>query len=369
MNEKKPFDFWLFITVLILLSLGLIMVFSASAPTAEKEFNDIYHIIKRQLVFAVLGVGAMLFAANYDYRKIGKKTVNGLMVASVILLILVLIPGIGVERNKSWRWIEIGGIQFQPSEMAKLALILFFAYYLSKRKKPLKSFFGDLMPYLFVTGVIAVLLLLETHLSATIIMISIAAIMLFVAGAKIRHFLILVAPVTAAITAVIMFTDYMTPRINAFIDPWSNPLGEGWQTIQSLYAIGSGGLFGRGLGQSMQKFGYIPYAHNDYIFSILAEELGFIGVVSVLLLYMIFIWRGIKIAVHAQDTYGSLIATGITALIAVQSLFNVAVVTNTVPPTGVSLPFFSSGGTSLVLFLVEVGILLNISRYSSYERI
>lgn len=369
MTERKPFDFWLFITVLILLSLGLIMVFSASAPTAEKEFKDIYHIIKRQLVFAVLGVAAMFFAANYDYRKIGKKTVNMLMIVSIILLILVLIPGIGVERNSSRRWVEIGGIQFQPSEMGKLALILFYAYYLSKRKRPLEKFFGDLVPYLFVVGVIAALLLLETHLSATIIMISIAAIMLFVAGAKIRHFLLLAAPVIAGLAAVIMFTDYMTPRINAYIDPWSNPLGEGWQTIQSLYAIGSGGLFGRGMGQSMQKFGYIPYAHNDYIFSILAEELGFIGVFSVLLLFMIFIWRGIKIAVHAPDTYGSLIATGITALIAVQSLFNVAVVTNTVPPTGVTLPFFSSGGTSLVLFLVEVGILLNISRYSSYERI
>lgn len=368
MKDKKPFDFWLFITVLILLSMGLIMLFSASAPTAENDYDDIYYFIGKQLRFAVIGVVAMLLAANYDYHKYGRKTVLALMGASIVLLILVLIPGIGNEINGSWRWIYIG-FAFQPSEMAKLALILFLSYYLSKRKKPLESLFGDLMPYLLVVGLIAVLLLLETHLSQTIIMISLSIIILFVAGAKIKHFLILAAPVCAVLVAVISFTDYMAPRINSFLNPWSSPLDEGYQTIQSLYAIGSGGLFGRGLGQSMQKYLYLPFSYNDYIFAVLAEELGFVGVIAILLLFMIFIWRGIKIAVHAPDVYGSLIATGVTGLIAVQSLFNVAVVTNTVPPTGVSLPFFSSGGTSLVFFMVEVGILLNISRYSNYERI
>ncbi|HPZ05756.1 MAG TPA: FtsW/RodA/SpoVE family cell cycle protein, partial [Clostridiales bacterium] len=203
----------------------------------------------------------------------------------------------------------------------------------------------------------------------TIIMIAITMIILFVAGAKIRHFAVLTVPVLLTIVAVISFTDYMTPRINSWLDPWSDPRGSGYQTIQALYAIGSGGLFGRGLGQSMQKFLYVPEPHNDYIFPILAEELGFVGVLAVMLLFLIFIWRGIKIAVHAPDVYGCLIATGITALIAVQSLFNVAVVTNSVPPTGVSLPFFSSGGTALILFMTEAGILLNISRYSRYERI
>jgi cell division protein FtsW len=369
MKEKKPFDFLLFITVLIMLSIGLIMVFSASAPTAEKEFGNIYYYIKRQLVFAAIGMVAMLLAANYDYHKIGRKTVLILLLGSIALLTLVLIPGIGSESHGSWRWIIIAGFRFQPSELAKLALILSFSYYLSRRKKPLNTFFGDLLPYLFILGIISTLLLLETHLSATIIMISIAMIILFVAGAKIRHFLVLVLPVSALVVAVITFTDYMTPRINSWLNPWSAPRDEGYQTIQSLYAIGSGGLFGRGLGQSMQKFLYVPEPHNDYIFPILAEELGFVGVITVLLLFMVFIWRGIKIAAHAPDVYGSLIAAGVTALIAVQSLFNVAVVTNSVPPTGVSLPFFSSGGTALILFMAEVGILLNISRYSNYERI
>jgi len=369
MRDKKPFDFWLFMTVLILLSMGLVMVFSASAPIAERDFNDIYYIIKKQLTFALMGIVVMLVAANYDYHRYGRKTVLALMGASIVMLVMVLIPGIGREVNGSWRWLYIGPIQFQPSELAKLSLILFLSYFLSKRKRPLEKFFTDLMPYLFVVGIISVLLLLETHLSATIIIISLSMIILFVAGAKIKHFLLLGAPVCAALVAVIAFTDYMTPRIKSYLDPWSNPKGEGWQTIQSLYAIGSGGLFGRGLGQSMQKFLYLPEPHNDYIFSVLAEELGYVGAVTVLLLFMIFIWRGIKIAVHAPDVYGSLIATGVTALIAVQSLFNVAVVTNTVPPTGVTLPFFSSGGTSLILFMLEAGILLNVSRYSNYERL
>lgn len=368
MKVKKPFDFWLFLTVLILLSLGLVMVFSASAPTAYSKYNDIYKIVKKQLVFALLGIVAMIVVANYDYHKYGRKSVLALMGGSIVMLILVLIPGIGTKLNGSWRWIYIAGIPFQPSELAKLALILFLSYFLSKRKRPLDSLFKDLFPYLLVVGIIAGLLMLETHLSATIIMISISVIILFVAGAKLRHFAILGVPVAAALIVVVNFTDYMTKRINSWLDPWSDLKGAGWQTAQSLYAIGSGGLFGKGLGQSMQKQLYIPEPFNDYIFSILAEELGYVGVVAVLLLFGIFIWRGIKIALNAPDMYGSLVAAGITSLFAVQSLFNIAVVTNTVPPTGVSLPFFSYGGSSLLLFMVEVGILLNISKYSKYER-
>ena len=201
--KKKPFDFILFMTVLILLSLGLIMVFSASAPMAEKESGNIYYYINRQLVFAAIGTVSMILAANYDYHKFGRKTVWALFLVSVVLLILVLIPGIGSEANDSRRWVVIAGFRFQPSELAKLSLILFFSFNLSRRKKPLNSFFGDLMPYLFALGIICVLLLLETHLSATIIMIAISMIILFVAGAKIRHFAILIVPVVVTIIAVI----------------------------------------------------------------------------------------------------------------------------------------------------------------------
>ncbi len=369
MKEKKPFDFWLFMTVLILLSFGLVMLFSASGPWSQKDYGDIYKVIKDQLFFAVIGIVAMLFAANVNYHKYGKLFVTLFIAGSILSLALVLIPGIGKQVNGSWRWIYIGPLHFQPSELAKLGLILFLSFSLSKRKKPMDSFFKDFIPYLALIGTVAGLLLMETHLSATIIICSVACIVLFAGGAKIRHFMVIATPAIAGLVVVISFTDYLTSRIRAYLDPWSDKLGEGYQTIQSLYAIGSGGIFGRGLGQSMQKFLWLPEAQNDYIFSVLAEELGFVGVLAVLILFLIFIWRGIKIAINAPDVYGSLIAVGITSLIAVQSLFNVAVVTKLVPPTGVSLPFFSSGGTSLVLFLVEVGVLLNISRYSNYERI
>lgn len=369
MKGRKPFDFWIFITVLILLAFGLIMVFSASAPTAENEHNDIYFIIKRQLLFAVIGVAAMLLTANFDYRKYaGKLCILGLVV-SIVLLILVRVPGIGQKTNGTWRWFYIGGQQFQPSEIAKMAIILFFAYSLSKRKDSLNSFFKGLLPYLLLLGLFAGLLLLEPHLSATIIIFLVGSIILFAAGAKIRHFVVLSAPVLAAFALVVSFTDYMNDRIESYLNPWADKAGDGWQVIQSLYAIGSGGIFGRGLGHSMQKFLYLPEPQNDYIFAVLAEELGFVGVLAVLLLFLIFLWRGIKVAMNAPDAFGSLLAVGITSLISVQSLLNVAVVSKAIPSTGVSLPFFSSGGTSLVIFLVEVGILLNISRYAHYERI
>lgn len=368
-KEKKPFDFWLFMTVLIMLSFGLVILFSASAPGSQKEYGDIYHVIKSQLFFAAIGVVAMLFAANVDYHRYGRLFVHLFIVGNIVTLILVFVPGIGKFVNGSWRQIFIGPVNFQPSELAKLGIILFLSYELSKRKRGMDSFLKDFMPYLVFIGIVAVLLLMEPHLSATIIISSVACIILFAGGAKLRHFMIVGIPAVAGLTAIILFTDYMTTRITAFLDPWKDKQGDGWQTIQSLYAIGSGGIFGRGLGQSMQKFLWLPEPQNDYIFAVLAEELGFIGVLAVLILFLIFIWRGIKIAMNAPDIYGSLVAVGITSLIAVQSLFNVAVVTKSVPPTGVSLPFFSSGGTSLVLFLVEVGILLNISRYSNYERI
>ncbi|HHV98110.1 MAG TPA: putative lipid II flippase FtsW [Clostridiaceae bacterium] len=367
-KAKKPFDFWIFLTVLLLLSLGLIMVFSASGPMAENQYHDMYHFVKRQLAFAVIGFIAMFAAMNFDYRKLGKLSPL-IVVVSIVLLILVFIPGIGGEKKGTYRWLDLGFTQFQPSEIAKLAIILFFSYSLSKKKDPLNSFFKGLLPYLLLLGLFVGLILLERHMSATIIVISVAAVILFAAGARIKHFIILGVPVVAGLAAVIFFTDYMTDRILSYLHPFEYKSGIGWQTVQSLYAIGSGGLFGRGLGRSLQKFLYLPEPHNDFIFPVLAEELGFIGVLAVMLLYLIFIWRGIKVAMNAPDTFGSLVALGITSLIAIQSLFNIAVVTNTVPPTGVSLPFFSYGGTSLLVLMTEVGILLNISKYSNYERI
>jgi cell division protein FtsW len=368
MKTRKPIDFWIFMSVLILLSIGVVMVFSDSAPTAYNTMHDVYYILKKQLQYAVIGIIGMFVASNIDYRKYQKLSPY-FFVGSLGLMILALVPGIGRETKGTWRWIYIGGFQFQPSELAKLSIILFFSHSLSKRKDKLNSFFKGVLPYLILVGIFIVILRFQKHMSATVIIVAVAFILLFGAGAKIRHFIIMALPAVAGLGAIIAFTDYMKDRVISYLDPWSDLQGAGWQAVQSLYAIGSGGIFGRGLGRSMQKFLYIPEPHNDFIFSVMAEELGFIGVLAVLLLFLIFIWRGIRVALNAPDMFGSLVALGITSLIAVQSLFNVAVVTASVPPTGVTLPFFSYGGTSLVLFLCEVGILLNISRYSNIDRI
>ncbi|MCX7710928.1 MAG: stage V sporulation protein E [Clostridia bacterium] len=368
MTGRKPFDFWIFMTVLVLLSLGIIMVFSASAAHAYNYMHDSYHFLKKQLVSVAVGLVVMLVTMQIDYRKIGKWSPI-LLVSSIVLLILVLIPGVGSKVNGSQRWFIYGPLNLQPSEIAKLAVILFYSYSLSKRKDQLQYFFKGLLPYLVLIGVFAALLLLEPHLSGTLLIAMVACIILFNAGAKISHFILLSLPAGAGIVVAVITSPYRLARVTSFLDPWKDLQGDGWQVVQSLYAIGSGGLFGRGLGRSMQKFLYIPEPHNDFIFSIIAEELGFIGVVSILILFLIFIWRGIKISINAPDLFGSLVAVGVTSLVAVQVLVNVAVVTSSMPVTGMPLPFFSYGGTSVVFLLFGIGVLLNISRYANYERI
>jgi cell division protein FtsW len=261
-------------------------------------------------------------------------------------------------------------LQIQPSEFAKLAIILFFSYSLSKRKEQLKSFYKGLLPYLILVGLFAgMLLIFQSHLSATIVIVGVSCIILFSAGAKIKHFVILSIPALIGVAGAIAIQPYRMARVYSFLNPFEDPKGNGWQIINSLYAIGSGGIFGRGLGKSLQKFLYIPEPQNDFILSVLAEELGFVGVLVVLILFTILIWRGIKVSINAPDTFGSLLSIGIISLIAVQVIINVAVVTSSMPATGMPLPFFSYGGTSLLFLMSGIGILLNISRYANYERI
>lgn len=368
MKARKPFDFWIFMTILILLSIGTIMVFSSSAAYAYNYMHgDTYFFLKKQLMWAAIGFVAMVVMMNIDYRKLGKLSPI-LLVISIVLLILVAIPGIGQKLNGARRWLGVGSQTIQPSEFAKLCIILFLSYSLSKRKDQLQYFFKGLLPYLFIIGIYALLLLLEPHLSCTIIIIVVSSVILFCAGAKIKHFVLMAVPAITGLGILITFVDYMRARFLSFLNPFQYASGEGWQVIQSLYAIGSGGLFGRGLGKSLQKYLYIPEPYNDFILSVLAEELGFVGVFCVLMLFLIFIWRGIKVAINAPDVFGSLTAVGITSLVAVQTIFNVAVVTSSMPPTGMPLPFFSFGGTSLVFLMCGMGVLLNISRYSNYER-
>jgi cell division protein FtsW len=369
MTDKKPFDFWIFITVLILLSLGTIMVFSSSAAYAYSNLNgDAYFFLKKQLIYAPLSIVAMLITMRIDYRKLGKLSPI-LLVISIVLLIMVAIPGIGTVQNGAQRWLILGGQSLQPSEIAKVAVILFFAQSLSKRKDQLQYFLKGLMPYLLVVGLFAGLLMLEPHFSCTLIITLVACIILFTAGAKISHFILLALPAIPALIAMVILAPYRLARVVSFIDPFKDARGQGWQVIQSLYAIGSGGLFGKGIGKSLQKFLYIPEPYNDFIFSVLAEELGFIGVLAVMILFIIFIWRGIKISMNAQDVMGSLIAVGITSMVAVEVIINIAVVTSSMPATGMPLPFFSYGGTSLIILMSEIGVLLNISKYAKYERI
>ena len=367
MSNKRPFDFGIFITVLILLAMGVIMVFSASSHYALTKMGNSYHFLIRQLLWAGVGLAAMLFMASFNYKQL-KKISFLVFILGLALLVIVFIPGIGDTRNNATRWIDLRFTTVQPSEIMKLGIILFFAASLAKRGDRIKKFWAGLCPYLIIIGVIDVLLLLEPHMSAAAVITAIGVILLFAAGAKVWHFVLLAAPALAGAAALIVTSEYRLRRITAFLDPWQDKMGDGWQIIQSLYAIGSGGLFGLGLGKSRQKFLYIPEPHNDFIFSILAEELGFVGVVAVLALFLIFIWRGLRVAMSAPDLFGGFVALGITMMVAIQVVINIAVVTSSMPVTGMSLPFFSYGGTALSILMAAVGILLNISRHADINK-
>ncbi len=370
--NQKPLDFILCITVFLLLTLGIVMVLSASAPSSFAEWGNSYHYFIRQAIFALLGVFLMLVISKIDYR-IYKKFYKLAYIGSIIALSLVVIPGIGDGAKGAARWIDIGIIRFQPSEIAKIGLIVFYAAYLSEHRTELNSFLdGFIKPLLYLVPPIAILFFLQDHLSASIIIIAITSIMMLMAGTKLKYFL--TAGISAGCAGVIgMLTlaqatgkgNFRLARLTTFLDPWADATGDGWQVIQGLYAIGSGGLFGVGLGQSKQKYLYIPEPHNDFIFAVIAEELGFVGCVIVIALFAVFIWRGILTSMKAKDCFGSLLAIGITSLIGMQAIMNIAVVTSSMPATGISLPFISYGGTALLIILCSVGILLNISRSSS----
>ena len=359
MSKEKPFDFILFITVLILLAMGIVMVLSASSPSALAESGNSYAYVSRQAVFAVIGIIAMLVISKIDYRKYEKFWKIAYFGS---LIVLAAVPILGSSAKGATRWLEIGPIRFQPSEIAKIALIIFYATWLTNNKDKLSSLGnGFFKPFMFLIPIAIILVIFQKHLSVTIIIFAIVAIMMLMAGTKLKYFITLgsIGAVGAGglLFAIAKFTEngtYRISRITTFLNPWSDIQGDGWQIIQSLYAIGSGGLFGVGLGESKQKFLYIPEPHNDFIFSVLAEELGFIGCAIVMILFAIFIWRGLLIAMRAPDMFGSLVAVGITALIGLQAIMNIAVVTSSMPNTGISLPFFSYGGTSLVILLSSV---------------
>ena len=385
---KGPTDLPFLMLTLLLVGFGLIMVFSASSASAYYEAlskHDPTYYIKRQFLFAVAGIVIMYLTSRLNYQQLRWMSVF-VLGFSILLLVLVLIPGIGVERNHARRWIRsIGPIpQFQPSEIAKVGVVLYFSARLSKRDSGLKKKrpkkwdsrklsgrimlfldnigFLELIPYGLILVVIVVLMKFEPHMSGTILILVAGASVLFASGIKLGWFVAGGSLMTAALIFIIKFTPYMTKRIDLWTDPWSYPRDGGYQTIQSLYAIGSGGLLGLGLGKSRQKFLYLPEEHNDFVFAIVCEELGYIGAAVVLILFALLILRGYWIALHARDRFGALLTVGIITLLAFQVFLNIGVVTNLFPVTGISLPFFSYGGTALMIQLMEMGIILSVSR-------
>lgn len=355
-------DFIIMSVALILLTIGLIMVFSSSAVSAYLDHGDSFYFLKRQLVSAAVSIAVMIFTMNFNYQYY-KKLANLGLLGFLFLLMLVLL--IGVVSHGSSRWLDFGFRSFQPSEGVKLAMVIFMAKRLSENRSKIEYFVQGLVPNLVITGVVCGLILLQPDLGTAICVAGTVYLMLFAAGSKLSHLGLLAAVGLSLVTGAIMVSPYRMERVTSFWNPWEDPSDSGYQIIQSLLALGSGGLVGMGLGQSRQKFFYLPQRHTDFIFAILGEELGFIGAGLVLLLFFVLLWRGFKVALTVQDGFGSLLAVGITSMIIVQMMINIGVVTASVPITGITLPFVSYGGSSLIFIMAGIGILLNISRHTS----
>ena len=366
--QKGKLDIPFLSLVLVLLSVGLVMLFSASYAYSDTNFGNSYRFISRQAIFAVVGVAIMLGVSLIDYH-IYKKFAWIFYFGTVGLLALLLVLPPMVEDSGVKRWFAIGSFSFQPSEFAKIAITILFASWLSSNPQKIKKlrYIAGMVTLLAIP---CVLVVLEPHLSATLLIFSIGIVLLIVGGLPKRYIGIGVGVgvAGAAIAIISGAVSYGSDRIKYWLDPWADPSGKGYQTIQSLLAIGSGGLMGRGIGQSRQKYLWVPEPHNDFIFAIVCEELGILGALAVIALFCALIWRGFTIAMRAADTFGSFLALGLTFHVGLQALLNILVVTNTIPNTGISLPFFSYGGTALIILLAEMGIVLSVSRASSVEK-
>lgn len=363
MRSKRPPDFAILFSSLILLCFGIIMVFSSSSVWALYQHNDSLYFLKRQLAWAFLGFWAMIFFMNYDYWNF-KRYEKTIVLMMFLLLAIVLIPGIGIEINYARRWIGVGSLTVQPSELAKIGMVIYLACGLERKHKDVTNFFKGVLPFLLIMVAVCGLILVEPHLSAAALIGMSTIIILFVAGAKMIHLFSLGLLGIAAV-AVLTFTEgYRMRRYLSFLNPWADIQDSGYHIVQSLYALGSGGLIGVGLGKSRQKFFYLPEPQTDFIFAIIGEELGFLGALFVIIMFVFLIWRGYRTAMSAPDLFGKFLAAGITTFIALQFLINIAVVTASMPVTGMPLPFISYGGSSLIITMTQVGILLNISKYT-----
>lgn len=359
--------------IIILICFGSIMVFSSSYAFSLQKYGDSYHYIKNQIFFVAFGLVAMFFAMRFDYLWLRKLTP---LIYGVTIVALIAVLVLGVAKGTAQRWIYIGSISIQPSEIMKFSLIAMLARYIAINQDRITNYrnekqarlYGAIFPLLII-GAACGLVALERHLSGTIILFLIGAIIVFVSGAALKWLFAAAGAVLLAFIPIIAFTSYAQDRLKAFFNPESaDALGDAWQTIQGLNAIGSGGFLGVGLGNSLQKHGYVPEPQNDFIFSIVCEELGFVGAMVVVALFVLFIWRGFIIALNAPDTFSTLVALGLVAKVALQAMLNICVVTNLLPNTGIALPFFSYGGTATLMQLGEMGILLSISRYSYQKK-
>lgn len=361
-RKRGYMDYSFLLLVGVLSAFGLIMLLSASTAAANVKFGNSYRFFLRQFGYVAVGTVLMLIISRIDYRKY-KPYAKLFMIICIIMLALVFVPGIGVDHNGSRRWINLVVMEFQPSEITKLAVAMFFAAMIEDKKYDIATLDGMIRLGMWI-GVVAILMMLETHLSGTIVLCGIALCIMIVGGMiKLRY--VFMGGGAAAVLAVLFlsFDSVRRARVMTFMHPFTDRQGNGYQVIQSLYALGSGGIFGKGLGQSMQKF-YLPEPYNDFIFAIVGEEIGLVGCTFIILLFAGLILRGIKIALEAPDTFGSLMVVGIMAQVAIQTILNIAVVTSSIPNTGVPLPFFSYGGTAFMILLMEMGVVLSVSRFS-----
>src|SRR5215510_7441307 len=356
-------DLWLFALVLALVSLGVVMVYSASAIMAADRFHDPLHFLKRQGLWALLGMGALWAGMRFDYRRL-ERLVVPLMAASFVLLVLVLVPPFGQAINGTRRWLRLGFVSFQPVELAKLSLLLYLASFLARREEAMASFSRGLLPLLLMAGGMAGLTLLQPDRGNAMVLVILTLALAYVGGARVAHMGLIAAAALPLCAVAVAMKPYRLRRMVAFMNPWSDPQGSGFQIIQSFLALGSGGWLGRGLGESKQKLFYLPEAHTDFIFAIVGEEVGLVGAAVVVALFALLIWRGLRIGLRAPEAFGSYLALGLTVMLATQTLMNLGVVTGSLPTKGLPLPFISFGGSALTMTLFSTGVLLNISQHT-----
>lgn len=367
-NKTRSIDYWLLLFVFALVTLGLIIVFSASSVTASSSpvfKNDAFYFLKRQFLWIIIGIAGMLIAVNMDLMKI-RKFALPVVFASIVLLVMVLIPGIGVCVSGGRRWLALGPIGFQPAEFAKLALIFYMADAIDRHKEKFKTFSGIIVP-LAILIIICALIEKEPDLGTTLVVAGTFFGLIYLSGLPFKYIAGLASAGVLAVVIRIFHESYRIKRMLAFINPWKDPQGSGYHIIQSLIALGSGGLFGVGLGQSRQKFFYLPEQHTDFIFAILGEELGLVGTTMVIVFFLVVIYRGFRISTQANYPFYRLLGAGITFMIALQAFINIGVVTAILPPTGIPLPFISFGGSAMFFNLFSIGILLNISKHSIFN--